>query len=206
MQIVVNDTGIPVWPVGILVLIVVLALLWRKKRNWSYLFFFSIFWLYVMSGLDKVFFPIPINGQYVEVMKQTSLSSHINLVPFYINQQYPLNTLALVNIIQNILLTMPLGFGLNFISRIKMRSLLWLSVAVGLGIELVQLIISFLLQYPYRIVDINDALLNAIGVIIGYGLFKGFAGLYLKITRNLKIEHTGLSLYIYEIALQEQTK
>ncbi|MEJ5202772.1 MAG: VanZ family protein [Anaerolineales bacterium] len=206
MQIIVNDIGIPAWPIGILALIVTLVLLWRQKHSWSYLFFFSIFWVYVMSGLDKAFFPIQINGQFVDVMRQTPLTSHINLVPFYLNQQYALNTIAYINIVQNILLTMPFGFGLNFISRIKIRNFLWLSITIGLGIELIQLIISLLLQYPYRVIDINDAFLNAIGIIIGYGLFRGFAWLYLTMTHKLKIEHKGLSLYIYEAALQEQIR
>lgn len=205
MQIIVNDMGIPVLPVGILLLIIVLILLWKRKYSWSYLFFFSIFWIYVMFGLDKVFFPIQINGQYVDVMRETPLLSHINLVPFYINQ-YPLNALGYINMIQNVILTVPFGFGINFISRLKIKTryFIWSSIIIGLGIELIQLTISLLLRYPYRVVDINDAFLNAIGVWVGYGLFRAFAWLYLAVTERLKIEHKGLSSYIYEVALQKQ--
>jgi len=86
----------------------------------------------------------------------------------------------------------PLGFGLNFISRVRTRDILWLSITIGLGIEAIQFVVSLVLGYPYRVVDINDALLNAIGVLIGYGFFRAFAWLYLTITQRLKIEHRGL--------------
>ncbi len=203
MQIIINDMGIPVWPIGILALIVVLAILWRRKHNLSYLFFFSIFWVYVMFSLDKIFFPIEINGEFVEVMKQIPLMSQVNLVPFYFGQ-HPLSTVGFIGIINNIVLTVPFGFGLNFISRVRMKDFLWLSITISLGTEVIQFVISLILKYPYRVVDINDALLNAMGVLIGYGLFKAFAWLYLTMTQWFKIEHGGLSSYVYNVTHQTQ--
>ena len=70
MQIVINNLGIPVWPVGILVLTAVLAILRRRLHSLPYLVFFSIFWVYVMVGLDKAFFPVQVNGTFVDVMRQ----------------------------------------------------------------------------------------------------------------------------------------
>jgi len=203
MQIIINDMGIPVWPIGILILIVVLVILWRRKHNLSYLFFFSIFWVYVMSSLDKVFFPIQVNGEYVDVMKQIPLMSQVNLIPFFFGQ-YPLTAAGIIGIINNMILTTPFGFGLNFISQVKMRDFIWLSIIIGLGNEISQFVICLVLKYPSRVIDINDALLNAIGVLLGYGLFKAFAWLYLAVTQWLKIEHRGLSSYIYDIAHQAQ--
>lgn len=204
MQIIVNDIGFPVLPIGILTLIIATILLRKQKHSWSYLFFFSMFWIYVMLGLDKVFFPIQINGQFVDAMRQIPLLSHINLIPFYLNQ-YPLNALGYLNIMQNIILTVPFGFGINFISHPNKKYIFWSSIIIGIGIELAQLIISLLLRYPYRVIDINDAFLNALGVWIGYGLFRAFSWLYLVLTDRLKIEHQGLSSYIYEVVLQKQT-
>lgn len=198
MEIIINDTGIPSWPIGVLALIVVLVILWRQKQKWSYLFFFSIFWMYAMSSLDKVFFPIQINGEYVDAMRQIPLNSQINLVPFYFGP-YGMN---FTGMFYNVLLTVPFGFGLNFISRVKGTHFLRLAAGIGLGIETLQLIISFILGYPYRVVDINDAILNAAGVLIGYLLFKVFSWLYVGVTKRFEIEHSGLSSYIYEVVSQ----
>jgi glycopeptide antibiotics resistance protein len=49
-------------------------------------------------------------------------------------------------------------------------------------------------------VDINDVLLNAVGALIGYGLFKVFAWLYLAIIQPLNIKPRGLLAYIYSVA------
>ena len=199
MQIVINNLGIDIWPMGILILIVVLAILWRRQHSVSYLVFFSIFWVYVMVGLDKAFFPIQINGLYVDVMRQAPLMSQVNLVPLYFSK-YGLSVAGYFGLLDNILLTVPFGFGLNFLSRLRLKDFLWLSITVGFGIEAVQFVMTLILRYPYRVVDINDVLLNAVGALIGYGLFKVFAWLYLAIIQPLDIKPRGLLAYIYSVA------
>ena len=199
MQIVINNLGIDIWPMGILILIVVLAILWRRQHSVSYLVFFSIFWVYVMVGLDKAFFPIQINGLYVDVMRQAPLLSQVNLVPLYFSK-YGLSVAGYFGLLDNILLTVPFGFGLNFLSRLRLKDFLWLSITVGFGIEAVQFVMTLILRYPYRVVDINDVLLNAMGALIGYGLFKVFAWLYLAIIQPLNIKPRGLLAYIYSVA------
>ena len=52
---------------------------------------------------------------------------------------------------------------MNFIRRLRLKDILWLSFAVGFGIESVQLLMTLILRYPYRVVDINDVWLNAVG-------------------------------------------
>lgn len=204
MEIIINDIGIPVWPIGILVLIVILVILWRRRHNLSYLFFFTIFWAYMMLGLDKVFFPIQINGEYVDVMRQIPLISQINLVPFYFGQ-YPMSAGGLIGIINNIVFTVPFGFGLNFIMQLRTRNFIWLAFALGLGFEITQLIISLVLRYPYRTIDVNDVIMNATGVLVGYGLFRIFVLLYLATTKRFEIKHEGLSAYIYDVVSRVQT-
>jgi glycopeptide antibiotics resistance protein len=199
LEIIIDDKAIPTWPIGILMLIVVLVILWRQKKKWSYLFFFSIFWVYAMSSLDKVFFPIQINGEYVDALRQIPLTSQINLVPIYVGP-YGLNFMGMI---YNVLLTVPFGFGLNFISWVKTAHFLWLAAGIGLGIETIQLVISLILQYPYRVVDINDAILNAAGALIGYLLFKVFSWLYVGVTKRFEIEHSGLSSYIHEVVARK---
>ena len=200
MQIVINNLGIPIWPLGILILFGVLAILLRRKHSFPYLAFFSIFWVYVMVGLDKTLFPLQINGTFVDVMRQAPLFSQVNLLPFYFSK-YGLSAAGYYVILANILLTIPFGFGLNFIRRLRLKDILWLSFAVGFGIEFVQLLMTLILSYPYRVVDINDVWLNALGVLIGYGLFRIFTWLYLlAMPLRPDSENRGLFAYFDSVA------
>jgi glycopeptide antibiotics resistance protein len=201
MHIILNDLGIPIWPLGIVFLLVVLVILRRRKHSLAYLVFFSIFWVYVMVALDKTFFPLQINGQYVDVMRQEPLFSQVNLVPFYFST-HGLSVAGYFIIVNNILLTVPFGFGLNFLRHLRVKDILWLAIAVGLGIEAVQFVVTLILCYPYRVVDINDVWLNALGVLIGYGLFLVFAWLYRTVARRLGLKHRGLWAYLSAVADQ----
>jgi type IV secretory pathway VirB3-like protein len=80
LQVVINDLGIPLWPVGILILLEMLVILRRRNHSLPYLVFFVIFWLYIMVALDKTFFPLQVNGLYVDVMRKGPLFSQVNLV------------------------------------------------------------------------------------------------------------------------------
>lgn len=201
MGILYNDASIPLWPAAALVLIIAAIALWRRTRNPSFLFFFSIFGAYAFWAIDKVFFPIEVNGLYVDVMRKEPLFSRINFIPLYFGK-YGLTPASFAGILNNILLTIPVGFGLNFIAKLKAKNFVALAFALGLGFEMGQLILSLLLRYPYRTIDVNDVILNATGVLIGYGLFRIFASLYLTVSRRFSIKQEGLSAYIYQCSLQ----
>ena len=94
--------------------------------------------------------------------------------------------LCVRNIVDSILLTMPFGFGVSFIAQIKAGNIPWLALTVGLVFEAIQLAISLIFKSLFRVIDINDLLLNTIGVLLGYGVFMVFARAYLAITRHLQ--------------------
>lgn len=202
MYINLSNYGIPLWPIGGLALIYILVIQWKHKRNFPYLVFLAIFCVYLLYAMDKVFFPMDISGSYADEMRQhTPILARVNIVPFQFGK-YGLTQARLISGLNNILLTVPFGFGLNFISRIRLKDILKVSIILGLGVELTQLFISLLLRYPYRVVDINDSILNAMGVLLGYGLFRIFAWICIEVTRQFEINHKGLSLYIFEAANQ----
>lgn len=188
------------WLIGFLFLAVLLAILWRRKHTISYLFCFSLFWVYLLLVLRETLFPIPLSGDMFEVMrKEMPFMAGVNLTPLYFG---PLADIRVVGreIVLNIILTIPFGFGIHFIAQYRAKGFLWLAIGAGLGIEGMQLMISLLLGFPYRAIDINDVLLNIIGVFIGYMLFKIFALIYVNVTHQLKIEQRGLLGYIYEVS------
>jgi len=112
--------------------------------------------------------------------------------------------LCVRSILDNIILTIPFGFGVNFLVRVKPKNVFWLSTAVGLGFELSQLILSTVFRSGFRAVDINDAILNATGVLLGYAFFRAFAWSYLKATEHFSIKHKWLFAEIYDVVFQTQ--
>lgn len=142
---------------------------------------FSVFWLYLLLLVSAVIFPIPLESNFWSEPGQSvvqAVLSRVNLIPFnYLIQFDGAPTAILYEIMDNILLTIPFGFGLNFLVRLKAQRVLWVSLALGLGLESAQLLVSFFVG-PYRTVDVTDVILNASGVLLGYTIFKGFAWLY----------------------------
>jgi len=93
-----------------------------------------------------------------------------NLVPFKTILPYLLGEkgllIAAINLFGNIVLLVPIGFLVPFVFRnITWKKTLALAVAAGFVIEAMQVVLRL------GIFDIDDVMLNAIGVIIGYWVF-----------------------------------
>ena len=184
--------------IGFAILLVLLPILYWRKRSLSYLLFFSIFWIYLLAVVQVVFFPIAINPD-----QNGAFSLSINLIPFYFRDCSMLG-LCIRDILENIILTIPFGLGINFLTRIKPGNIIWLAITIGFGFELYQLLISLVLRNGFRAVDINDSILNGTGVLLGYILFRVFAWVFIRVTTRFEIKHKWLFAYIYEISLQAQ--
>jgi glycopeptide antibiotics resistance protein len=73
------------------------------------------------------------------------------------------------------------------------------ALAVGLSTEGIQLLISLAFQSAFRSVDINDTLLNAFGVLVGYAVFLMFAWLYRTLLARFRIRPIGIFAYVSEV-------
>lgn len=187
--------------IGIGLLGVLLPVLWWRRRSFSFLFFFSLFWFYLLAVASVILFPIVINTDYSgEIFKPS-----INLVPFYFQGCFRDAGLCLRGILENIALTIPFGFGMSFFCRVKPKNIPCIALGVGIALELSQLIISMVFQSSFRATDINDTILNGAGVLIGYALFRVFAWFYLTITDHFKIRHSMIFADIYEVVLQTKS-
>ncbi len=183
------------------ILIPLLIVRWRRTHSASHLFFFAIFWIYLTILASMTIFPIRyagFEGWFKEPVSQ--ILARINLVPFDFGRLFELSPRIIFdNLAGNVLLTMPFGFGVSFVSQVSFKRALWLSLAVGLGLETAQLAISLIIG-GYRSVDINDSLLNAAGVLVGYGLFRMFSWVYLALIKKLGIRPKGIFAYVFEVA------
>ncbi len=180
---------------GIITLVVTLIYLKKQNRSFWYLLFFSGFWTYLLYVVSVIVFPI------VPLSSDQSFQLNLNLVPFYFGT-CDMPKLCFRDILGNIILTIPFGFGVSFIWRLKPRDFLWLSFLVGVIFEIIQLVISFVFRSPFRTVDINDSILNTTGILFGYGIFRIFAWLYLYITQRFEVHNKYIFAYIYDIVRQ----
>lgn len=137
----------------------------------------SLFFFYIVAILAVTLFPIPIEDRsdYINAGIELNnnfipLSSIYEIVsdrPFYV---------ILRQIGGNLILLLPLGFFVPLLW--KNRRTFWKAFQVGLlttlSIESLQLFISYLLGYTYKIFDVDDLILNSLGFILGLILFKTY--------------------------------
>ncbi len=165
-----NEVALPLGLFGLLVLVFVLRI---KKHNWLYCSVFALFYLYLLALIRMTLFPIPTPDTMESRQAVSYILSRVNLIPFNFGYLFKLHP----NIIRyeiggNILLTVPFGLGFPFLVQVSKRMVPWMSLAVGLSIESAQFLVSLAIGGAYRGVDINDVLLNAAGVLLGYFLYR----------------------------------
>lgn len=188
-------------PFALCVLAGLLFVAWRKTHSFSYLLCIFIFGVYLLFAADVVFFPLDVSASRRDMLRDLQLERLINLIPFNFDFSF-VPQIVVQQIFLNILLTVPFGFGMNFVAHVPARRVIWVALMLALGIEVTQFILSGILRISMltRTADINDVLLNGLGVLIGYGIFRIFASLYLWLTRRLNLRHRGLSACVYHIS------
>jgi glycopeptide antibiotics resistance protein len=183
---------------GLIWFAIVTFLRLKKKQSLVYLIFFTIFYIYIVKVLDytlfqfqsllllKYFMPnLILNGQ--------AAGENINLIPLITLTPQDLKTSLL-----NILLLIPFGFGLPFITNLRMKKIVVPGALFSISIELLQLITGFMAKTTFRIADINDVIFNTVGVGIGYLLFVGFMRIYRRLSHKWKIPANPILQYIAE--------
>lgn len=157
--------------------VLTLICLRSKKRGWKSQFGIVLFGLYIVAVIGVIFFPISIPLNWPSNLNwQETLQSlrGINLSPLYFlsitHHPFSLRWL-LVDFGLNAILTIPFGFGLGLFGRPKWLKLCFWAILTGLTLEGIQLLVKLGLGTFYHTVDINDVILNALGVIIGYCIF-----------------------------------
>ena len=73
-----------------------------------------------------------------------------------------------IEVIQNIILTIPFGFGIDSVAGLEAKNSPYWQFLLGLQIEAARLVISLFVG-AYRTVDITDVILNATGkALVGF--------------------------------------
>jgi glycopeptide antibiotics resistance protein len=127
------------------------------------------------------------------ILKGQAVGKDINLIPLLTLTAQDLETSLL-----NILLLIPFGFGLPFITNFRMKKIVVIGALFSIVIESLQLITGLMAKITFRVADINDVIFNTVGVAIGYILFVGFVRIYRSISSHWKIKENPFSRYIAE--------
>lgn len=170
----------------------------KKKKDLVYVLFFTIFYIYLYKVFDYTLFQF----QSLLLMKHfmpdlmvngLSAGKSVNLIPLAILTPGDVKTSLL-----NILLMIPFGFGLPFITNFRMKRVVVSGALFSIIIEFLQLITGFMANTTFRVADVNDVIFNTAGAAIGYLLFVEFVRMYYRTSRNWKFRANSLLRYIAE--------
>ncbi len=149
-----------VWPVLVLVSIIVLSL------RTSYLIKYKKDFVFYKEMLSFTFILYVLCLFYIVTFQDVSWSSS-NFIPFKEIFRYNFGTWSFFkNVIGNMLMFMPYGFFVAYILKLKKcKSIIGLSLVVSFAIETIQSCIG-------RVFDVDDIILNVLGAIIGFYIYK----------------------------------
>jgi glycopeptide antibiotics resistance protein len=168
----------------------------KGKKSFVYLTFFTIFYAYIIVLLDYTLFEYQslLLLRYAQpglILRGQAAGTSLNLIPLITLRAEDIQTSLL-----NILLLIPFGFGLPFITDFRMKRVVVTGALVSIVIELLQLISGLVARITFRVADINDVIFNTIGVLVGYMLFVGFVRAYRRLSRHSKIAANPILRYI----------
>lgn len=157
----------------------------KKHRGFVYLLFLTIFYVYIVAVLDYTIFQFQslfllnyLNPGHL-MLKGNTVKEAINLVPLATLRLADLRTSLL-----NVLMLIPFGFGLPFITKLRMRKVVVAGASLSVTIELLQLLTGVMAHMTFRTADVNDVLFNTAGAAIGYLLFIRFMRIYRRMHGN----------------------
>lgn len=176
---------------ALLFLILLAFLKFMKRKSNMYLLCFSVMYIYLCVVLDLTQFPIYASEGMKAAMGGQNVWREMNLIP--------LKTIVTdfsMESVLNIIVTIPLGFGLSFLMRCSWRQIMLSGLLVGGCAEAGQLLTALWVGFTFRHVNIDDILLNIIGVLLGYGVFKIFRNVFQWGYKKLETNSNAFLSYI----------
>ena len=142
----------------------------QKRFCWKQEALLLLMYINLAVIIRFVFYPFfAVDGQVQPLIIQAReiFPPRINLIPFLYITDYEVKREALINIIGNVSLFIPTGIILPILYK-RLNSF-WKVLAVGALISLCIEIIQ--LPFSVRASDVDDLILNVLGVAIGYGIY-----------------------------------
>ena len=149
---------------------------WRRGLGWWTWAIGMAAIVHLSAVASVTLFPLPVQPEVIAEGRRFHAASN-NLVPLK-SLANALATGGYPSVISqsagNFLMLVPLGiYGpLLWRGMSSWKAALAVGLAASCGIELLQLAISGVLGYTYKIADIDDVILNTAGVIAGYAVVR----------------------------------
>ena len=141
----------------------------QKRIDWKRETFLLLMYINLAVIIRFTFFPMSkVDGQIQPLVFDiaTAFPFRVNLLPLVNLFDYDSKRDLLLNVIGNAAMFIPSGIVLPFVYK-RLNSF-WKVLLAGIGISLCIEIIQ--LPFSVRATDIDDLILNTIGVIVGYGI------------------------------------
>lgn len=162
--------GLPIW-----IVIRVFTIIKKRKINIVDEILTNLFVIYLFVLIGITILPIYVDGMpYLEELSFIE-RCRINLVPFIHYFKNGIFSISIIrNIVGNLLLLLPfiLYLCVKYEKMRNLKSSAIIALVISLSIELTQLVTNVLCISYGRAVDVEDLILNTIGGIIGWYIFK----------------------------------
>lgn len=162
----------------------------KKAKSLVFLFFFTVFFVYLFFVLSYTLFEFQsliVLKWFVPglMLRGQAEGQSLNLVPLV-----GLTAAEGKTSLLNVILLMPFGFGLPFLLRLGLARVTSLAALFSLSIEALQWGSGVLANLTFRVADVNDLIFNTLGAALGYALFLGFLRLVRLVFPNgEKVKH-----------------
>lgn len=160
----------------------------NKKIKWQHFFFGYMFLLYLMIALVLVVgFPNLHSWARLIRNNRPLFNPNINLIPF--KDGFEISTIL------NIVFFMPFGFLLPALweKYNSLKKTLFLALIFSITIEVGQLFMAI------RATDINDLIMNGVGAILGYLLYKFLKSVFYKYDKEIVTTHSHSDTLVFKV-------
>ena len=150
-----------------LMIIILAFIIFAKKNSIRPLYFIGTqcLILYLICLVEVVLFPLPTADK---IASMNSYEGQFIPFNFVLDIARDKSLGSVLQVMLNILMTVPFGFFFKFFLNIKRRNIILLTFRLSLSIELAQLTGLFF-TYPgsYRLFDVDDLIMNTLGGFLG---------------------------------------
>ena len=175
---------------AMLYVIIIVFLKLFLKRNLAFYIFFTLMYIYVNIVIKYTQFPIYNDEFQKSILGPFSIEKNFNFIPF--RNFFNLSSLY------NIIMVVPFGFLLPLVVKINLIKVFLTGLGFSCILECIQALVGMTVGYSTRIIDVNDLICNALGAIIGYGVFIIFRTIIKKIWGDKQTKDFFLSYIILE--------
>lgn len=175
-------------PITIVFSMIFIVIGMKKKRPLAYYAMVFLAVIYINKAIEIVFFPM------LTAIDMPEFSAYNN-----INMNIMLTSFSKMHLIFNVLLTIPIGIGVQYVTDLKFKGRFILSIALSLSFELIQLLLLFTIKPVDIIFDINDIICNVSGAILGILIVTLINMILSKV--QLSNKNYDLFSYIHAVAI-----